>query len=216
MSMDFDIVSAYDGTALATFTATSETLDLTLWERSGRRFGTNVAESTIVPSQMTRDRKPRVSEALTRLVTARLAARFAGYLKQGFVEHERRLLGAVRGIRPRNGEEVGPELVFGAEIVAEKPITHVALYLNGDRTPVFEISEESEYRDALKPERQATGQFYRLAIARTSEAAADKREPIRIRLRPDRNELRLEYAVSGRYASRTLVYNNSAEPASQK
>ena len=45
--------------------------------------------------------------------------------------------------------------------------------------------------------KQAQGSLYRIRVT-----------PPTITLRPGRNELRIEYAVKGRYTSRTLVYWN--------
>ncbi len=204
MSVDFDLVNAADGTVLDTYTATSEEMDLTLWEREGRRFGRGTAQSLIMPPQLTGDQRPRVSAMLTTLVTARLAARFSGYLKEEFTRRERALLGAVRAIEPRSGSDVGPALDFRAEIIAEHPITAVAIYLNGSRTPSFEIAEGGEGAAALEPARQAAGRNFRLSVAALGENGRHGALP----MAAGRNEVRLEYAVRGRYASRTLVYWN--------
>lgn len=201
MTLDFDVVNAHDGTTVDTFTATSELMDLTLWERQGRRFGGGVAMSLVVPPQLAAEQHAKVSEALTLLVGARFAARFAGYLKEELSQRERALLGAVRAIHPHSGSEVGDTIEWNADIIAEQPITHVALYLNGDRKPVFEIREDGEGAAGLEVARQAAGRYFRVAVA-----AGGAGDPVRIPLRTGRNELRLEYAVLGRYASRTLVY----------
>ncbi len=203
MTVDFDIVNAADGTILDTYTATSELMDLSLWEREGRRFGRGTAQSLVMPPQLTGDQRPRVSGMLSLLVTARFAARFAGYMKDEFTRRERALLGAVRAIHPQSGSDVGPVLALRAEIIAEHPVTAVAIYRNGSRAPLFEIREDDDASGALDPARQAAGRYYRLSVA-----SGGAREPVSLPLEAGRNEIRLEYAVRGRYASRTLVYWN--------
>jgi hypothetical protein len=203
MTIDFDVVNAEDGTTVETFTATSNVMDLTLWERQDHRFGAGVAMSLILPPQLTVEQHAKVSEALTLLVSSRFAARFTGYLKEDFAQRERSLLGAVRAVYPHSGSDVGNVLPLSADIIADQPITHVALYLNGDRKPVFEIKEGAA---SLEVARQAAGRYFRVAVAEADGDGAPR--PVRIPLAPGRNEVRLEYAVLGRYASRTFVYWN--------
>lgn len=205
MTLDFEVVNALDGTTLDTFTATSESMELTLWERDGRRFGRRCALSLILPPQWTGDTRSRVSDTLSVYAGARCAARFSAYLKQDFRLRERSLIGAVHGVRPPNGAHVGAMLPLRAEIIGEQPITHVALYLNGSREPVFELREDGPEEDALALERQASGTHFHVSVARTGAGGP---EPVRIPLAAGRNEVRLEYAVLGRYASRTFVYWN--------
>lgn len=206
MTVDFDLINPYDGTTIDTFTATSETMDLTLIERDGRRFSGRSALSLLLPPQLTGDTRSRTNATLSQFLCARFGARIAGYLKDDFTARERELLGALRAVEPRNGARVGDELPFRAEILGERPLTGVALYLNGARTPVWSLSESSDGDGLLEPARQAAGTWYRILVAGPDGS------PLRIPgLVPGRNRLRVEYAVQGRYASRTLEYERPTE-----
>jgi hypothetical protein len=189
MSLDFEVVNPYDGTTIDSFTVASETIDLTLGERDDGWSG-GTAQSVIIPPQLTVESKERTSRVLSRLICSRLAARVSGYLKEDFVLKERALLGELRSVTPRNRSEVGEKLTFRAELRANEPITDCTVYVNG--------REALHLDEATLPPaaEQSRGKVFAVALAAPPTATV-----------PGRNVVRIEYAVQGRYSSRTLLYD---------
>ena len=110
-----------------------------------------------------------------------------------FAVRERELIGTPRAIEPRNFSRPTVEdgtlnadgtLTLTTEIVADHPLTDCSLYANDRKLP-WE-----------KPTEQVQGGVYRIVV-----------NPKAITLnREGWNEIRIEYAVRGRYTSRTLRY----------
>ena len=145
---------------------------------------------------MTPDDGGHVSNMLSTKVCARIAARLAGYLKQDFVNRERETIGTLREILPKNGEIIREaNLLLRGDIVAEHPITDFALYVRNRRQPHYEVASSKKTRDMLDPNEQAQGSIYRIHL-----------EPPLIPLEIGLNLIHIEFAVSGRYTSRTLYY----------
>ena len=194
-AFDFFIINPYDGTTLATYTATSDHMDLTLWERNEREFQSGVGWSLIMPPYFAPDEPEPVSNMLSGMVCARIAARLGGYLKQDFVYKEHETIGTLRELNRKNGSEIeGPWLRLTGEIVADKPITDFALYV-GDRTKPHDTEALSTKEEDQLATDQAQGSIYRIEL-----------KPPLIPLKIGQNLIRIEFAVQGRYTSRTLYY----------
>ncbi len=171
-------------------------MDLTLWERNGRKFQQGVGWSLIMPPYVTPDDGGHVSNMLSTKVCARIAARLACYLKQDFVYRERETIGTLREILPKNGEIIrAPNLLLRGDIVAEQPITDFALYVGNRRQPHYEVASSKKEEAKLDIDEQAQGSIYRIHL-----------EPPLIPLEIGQNLIHIEFAVSGRYTSRTLYY----------
>jgi len=207
MAIDFDIINPHDGTTIDTFTATSETIDTTVWDRDRWSVKGGTGLSILLPHQITGDvNKDNTSEALSILVCSRLAARLSGYLKEDFAAKERALIGTVRAIRPGNGADVEKWLDLEFEVAANQPITYTAVYLNDAPRPALVIDEHkpddphTPWSKLPTPDQQALGAGYHLLV-KVKEMAGSSLTP-----KEGRNEVRIIYAVQGRYASRTLFF----------
>ncbi|MHC4957886.1 MAG: hypothetical protein ACYTGN_05875 [Planctomycetota bacterium] len=193
MSIDFEVVNPYDGSTIDSFTVASETIDLSLGERDDGWSG-GTAQSVIIPPQLTVENKERTSRVLSRLICSRLAARVSGYLKEDFVGKERALLGTLRVQKPRNRSEVGEKLEFQAELVADEPITDCTVFANGRE--ILRLTDNGAKGARLPAAAdQSRGKLFSVSFAAPPVDAV-----------AGRNVVRVEYAVQGRYSSRTLLY----------
>ena len=213
MSIEFELLNPYDGTSITTFTAISRTMDATLWERCNRRFFTaQTAISLLIPQYWVPDSKTLVSRDLTARVSERLGAQFTGYMKEKFARTARNLTGTINRVSPANGAVIhGEKFDFRAEVVAERPITEIAVFRPNGELLVEWIADAgdksalgadfSDRRFVLpSTEKQADGASFRVPIDVPDIAVKGMDTWVRV-----------EFAVLGRFASQTFRYRAATE-----
>jgi len=197
LAVEFDIVNPYEGVKIDSVPASSADVDLRFFDRN-RFVSWGTLLSLVVPPFWTVDQKQRTSESLSRIASARLAARLARYLKEDLGTTERDFLGEVRLLAPKNGAQVGGVASLNGKVIAREAITSLAVYLNDSAAPAFEMNVTTLPSVA----EQRVGNVYQVFLERD------------LPLGPGRNFVALEIGISGRLTSRTLVVYNGEEASS--
>jgi len=194
LAVDFDIVNPHDTQRIDSFTASSEMADLTFWDRNDF-LSLGTLQSIVLPPFWTSANGERTNTRLSELANARLAGRLTRYLKEELSSTERDFLGEVRLESPVNGAQVGAVAPLKGKVIAPQQITEIAVYLNDELTPAYELTG-----GALPPiADQRLGNVYQVFF--------DERIP----LDPGKNLIAIELGIAGRLTSRTLVVYNGAE-----
>ena len=205
LSFEFDIVNPHDGTTITTFTAASRTIDADLWERMDYRFlAVQTLWSIFLPGFAVPDNHATASKTMSARTLSRLAGQLTGFLKEDYIRQARKLTGTLTRIEPRNESLLAARpFVFTANVVAEEPITYVAIFVN----------DEEELRCEWRPPEdvdQVSPGDKRLLNAQEQSTTGIYVMPIRLdelQCPPEGMTVRVEFAVNGRYASQTIVYS---------